>query len=65
MLNYQSTSYHDAIAVRRIFNQRPAPEFLTWLEESGIYRRGELTKLDEPGRRQLLKGLEWSLEGTQ
>jgi len=62
MLNYQSTSYHDAIGVRRIFNLRPAPEFLTWLEESGIYRDGEPAKLDEPARRQLLKGLEWSLE---
>jgi ethanolamine ammonia-lyase large subunit len=36
MLNYQSTSYHDAIGVRRIFNQRPVPEFLKWLEEAGI-----------------------------
>jgi ethanolamine ammonia-lyase large subunit len=62
MLNYQSTSYHDAIGVRRLFNQRPAPEFLMWLEEAGIYRGGEPAKLDEPVRRQLLKGLEWSLE---
>jgi ethanolamine ammonia-lyase large subunit len=62
MLNYQSTSYHDAIGVRRLFNQRPAPEFLMWLEEAGIYRDGQPAKLDEPMRRQLLKGLEWSLE---
>jgi ethanolamine ammonia-lyase large subunit len=65
MLNYQSTSYHDAIAVRRLFNQRPAPEFLLWLTESGIYRNGEPAKFDEPVRRQLMKGLEWSLEGIQ
>jgi ethanolamine ammonia-lyase large subunit len=62
MLNYQSTSYHDAIGVRRLFNQRPAPEFLMWLEEAGIYRDGQPAKLEEPERRQLLKGLEWSLE---
>jgi ethanolamine ammonia-lyase large subunit len=62
MLNYQSTSYHDAIGVRRLFNLRPAPEFLMWLEEAGIYRDGEPAKLDELVRRQLLKGLEWSLE---
>jgi ethanolamine ammonia-lyase large subunit len=62
MLNYQSTSYHDAIGVRRLFNQRPAPEFLMWLEEAGIYRDGEPAKFDEPVRRQLMKGLEWSLE---
>jgi ethanolamine ammonia-lyase large subunit len=65
MLNYQSTSYHDAIGVRRLFNQRPAPEFLMWLGEAGIYRDGELARLDEPVRRRLLKGLEWSLEGIQ
>jgi ethanolamine ammonia-lyase large subunit len=64
MLNYQSTSYHDAIGVRRIFNQRPAPEFLIWLENAGIYRDGQPAKVDEPVRRELLKGLEWSLEGN-
>jgi ethanolamine ammonia-lyase large subunit len=65
MLNYQSTSYHDAIAVRRLFKQRPSPEFLLWLTESGIYRDGEPAKLDEPVRGQLMKGLEWSLEDIQ
>ena len=35
MLNYQSTSFHDALAVRRLFNLRPAPEFLAWLHEMG------------------------------
>jgi ethanolamine ammonia-lyase large subunit len=63
MLNYQSTSYHDAIGVRRIFNLRPAPEFLAWLEETGIYRQGEPAKLDAPMRRLLMQGLESSLEG--
>jgi ethanolamine ammonia-lyase large subunit len=62
MLNYQSTSYHDAIGVRRIFNLRPAPEFLTWLEASGIYRDGEPAKLNESAQRQLMKGLDWSVE---
>src|SRR6195256_3907010 len=61
MLNYQSTSYHDALAVRRILNLRPAPEFLTWLQEKGIYRDAEPALLDAP-RRQLMRGLESSLE---
>src|SRR6266699_1775251 len=61
MLNYQSTSYHDALAVRRILNLRPAPEFLTWLHEKGIYRDSEPALLDAP-RRQLMQGLESSLE---
>ena len=61
MLNYQSTSYHDALAVRRLFHQRPAPEFLVWLEEMGIYRDGEPALLDAPRRRQLMEGLELSI----
>jgi ethanolamine ammonia-lyase large subunit len=36
MLNYQSTSYHDALAVRRLFGLNPAPEFATWLESHGL-----------------------------
>lgn len=62
MLNYQSTSYHDAIGVRRIFKVRPAPEFLTWLEESGIYHGGEPAKFNESAQRQLMKALDWSVE---
>jgi len=63
MLNYQSTSYHDALAVRRIFQLRPAPEFLAWLEQTGIYRDGEPALLDAPARRLLMQGLESSLQG--
>jgi ethanolamine ammonia-lyase large subunit len=32
MLNYQSTSFHDALYVRDVFGLRPAPEFEAWLE---------------------------------
>jgi ethanolamine ammonia-lyase large subunit len=31
MLNYQSTSFHDALYLRRALNLRPAPEFESWL----------------------------------
>ena len=64
MLNYQSTSYHDALSARRLFHLRPAPEFLMWLEEIGIYRNAEPVALDAPVRRQLLRGLEQSIERT-
>ena len=65
MLNYQSTSYHDALAVRRLFKLRPAPEFLSWLQATGIYRDAEPVMLDAPARRQLMQGLESSLEGIR
>jgi ethanolamine ammonia-lyase large subunit len=61
MLNYQSTSFHDALAVRKIFNLRPAPEFLEWLTDAGIYRDGEPMVLDTGGRQKLLHGLEDAL----
>jgi ethanolamine ammonia-lyase large subunit len=31
MLNYQSTSFHDALYVRRVLGLKPAPEFEAWL----------------------------------
>jgi ethanolamine ammonia-lyase large subunit len=31
MLNYQSTSFHDALYLRRLLKLRPAPEFEEWL----------------------------------
>jgi ethanolamine ammonia-lyase large subunit len=36
MLNYQSTSFHDALYVRKILGLRPAPEFEQWLLRQGI-----------------------------
>jgi ethanolamine ammonia-lyase large subunit len=32
MLNYQSTSFHDALYLRALLGLRPAPEFEAWLE---------------------------------
>lgn len=36
MLNYQSTSFHDALYVRELFGLRRAPEFEAWLAHIGI-----------------------------
>ncbi|HET8888128.1 MAG TPA: ethanolamine ammonia-lyase subunit EutB [Candidatus Angelobacter sp.] len=62
MLNYQSTSFHDALAMRRLFNLRPAPEFLEWLHEMGLYKGGEPAQLDAGARKQLAAGLEKALK---
>jgi ethanolamine ammonia-lyase large subunit len=62
MLNYQSTSFHDALAARKLFGLRPAPEFLDWLEHTGIYRNAEPLALDSAHRQKLLRGLEDVLE---
>ena len=58
MLNYQSTSFHDALAARKLFNLKPAPEFLEWLEAMRIYRDGSPAQLDSGARKQLVSGLE-------
>ena len=40
MLNYQSTSFHDALYVRRLLGLQPAPEFHAWLRQMGIFGDG-------------------------
>jgi ethanolamine ammonia-lyase large subunit len=52
MLSYQSSSFHDALYLRRVLNKRPAPEFGAWLERMGLadsnshlYERGSLDRL--------------------
>ncbi|HBA89669.1 MAG TPA: ethanolamine ammonia lyase large subunit [Geobacter sp.] len=37
MLAYQSSSFHDALYLRRILGLRPAPEFEDWLNRVGIF----------------------------
>jgi ethanolamine ammonia-lyase large subunit len=43
MLNYQSTSFHDALYVRKVLHKKPSPEFEQWLLQQGI--------LDDEGNR--------------
>ncbi len=44
MLNYQSTSFHDALYVRGVLGLRPAPEFEAWLAAMEmIDARGQVT----------------------
>jgi ethanolamine ammonia-lyase large subunit len=62
MLNYQSTSFHDALAARRLFNLRPAPEFLAWLQQMGIYRGDQPARLDAGAKKRLMAGLESAIK---
>jgi ethanolamine ammonia-lyase large subunit len=38
MLHYQSTSFHDALYLRRVLGLRPSPEFEAWLEGESFVR---------------------------
>jgi ethanolamine ammonia-lyase large subunit len=46
MLNYQSTSFHDALYLRRILNLRPAPEFESWMQSRKAELRGAVSLLE-------------------
>ena len=58
MLNYQSTSFHDAALTRQLFQLHPAPEFLAWLEERGIFQNGRLAASSRHARNGLLSQIE-------
>ena len=45
MLNYQTTSFHDALYARRVLGLRPAPEFEDWLLQMQIFSREQPFRL--------------------
>lgn len=56
MLNYQSTSFHDALYLRSVFNLRHAPEFEEWLIRMQLLNSaGQLQSLTD--RHSLLEAL--------
>ena len=51
MLGYQSTSFHDALAMRDLYGKRPAPEFEVWLRKQGLMDRANRIRPEGlPGR---------------
>jgi len=48
MLNYQSTSFHDALVLRRLLGLRAAPEFEAWQQAMGITTAGDVLRLADP-----------------
>ena len=45
MLNYQSTSFHDALYLRQALGLRASPEFEAWLQHMGVFEGGEGSRL--------------------
>ena len=41
MLNYQTTSFHDALYARQSLGLKPAPEFEAWLQRMGIFTQAD------------------------
>ena len=60
MLGYQSTSFHDALAMRELLGKRAAPEFEDWLVAQGL--------MDTAGRVRppsAVSGVLWERAGVQ
>jgi ethanolamine ammonia-lyase large subunit len=55
MLNYQSTSFHDALYIRQLLSRHPAPEFEAWLLKMGLMD-GNLNLLPVKEGHRLLAG---------
>ncbi|ELA6647122.1 ethanolamine ammonia-lyase subunit EutB [Vibrio alginolyticus] len=47
MLNYQTTSFHDALYARKVLGLKPAPEFEKWLMEMQIFESVQDVRLSE------------------
>lgn len=45
MLNYQSTSFHDALYARRVLGLKPSPEFEAWLQRMGVFNAADRVEL--------------------
>ncbi|MTH35783.1 ethanolamine ammonia-lyase subunit EutB [Paracoccus limosus] len=56
MLNYQTTSFHDALYLRKVLGLRPAPEFEDWLQRSGILVGARLAETLPPAFRRAIAG---------
>jgi ethanolamine ammonia-lyase large subunit len=63
MLNYQSTSFHDALVMRQLLGLKPAPEFEVWLQRMGISERGDGLRL-KPALPDALAAVVQRLEAT-
>ena len=51
MLNYQSTSFHDAVYLRQTLGKSAAPEFEKWLQNMGIHDKdAKLLQIESSNR---------------
>ncbi|MDP5254680.1 MULTISPECIES: ethanolamine ammonia-lyase subunit EutB [unclassified Vibrio] len=64
MLNYQTTSFHDALYARKVLGLKPAPEFERWLLQMGIFDDVEQVRLTKRLDGSFAKTLEKLNRGT-
>ncbi|MEO6801858.1 MAG: ethanolamine ammonia-lyase subunit EutB [Granulicella sp.] len=64
MLNYQSTSFHDALYIRQVLGLKRAPEFEQWLQQMGIADAAGKVMPSESAAGALLSGGLLAIEGS-
>ena len=64
MLNYQTTSFHDALYLRRALGAKPAPEFEEWLNKMDIIQNNKHFSLNSSLPPAFTKSLQSALEGA-
>ncbi len=64
MLNYQSTSFHDALYARNLFGLRRAPEFDVWLQEMDITHADGTLRTSSPCQPLLTHAAAWLESGA-
>ncbi|TKB00733.1 ethanolamine ammonia-lyase subunit EutB [Alteromonas portus] len=57
MLNYQTTSFHDALYARKVLGLKPAPEFEQWLTKMQIFDSVDEVRLSNSNRSPLVHSL--------
>lgn len=57
MLNYQTTSFHDALYARKVLGLKPSPEFTAWLEKMEIFKNMDDFILNDKMPKTFLKSL--------
>lgn len=57
MLNYQTTSFHDSMYLRKVLGKKPAPEFEKWLLKMGIINENGTRLSIESSHRLLMENL--------
>ncbi|HEY7115895.1 MAG TPA: ethanolamine ammonia-lyase subunit EutB, partial [Tepidisphaeraceae bacterium] len=62
MLNYQSTSHHDAHYLRQLLGKRPAPEFEEWLGRMSVMSDGRWLNVID-GNHRLIESLDGGDDG--
>jgi ethanolamine ammonia-lyase large subunit len=65
MLNYQSTSFHDALYIRSVLGLKPAPEFEDWLHRMNLFDENMKPRKLSPNNQLYLNAFSLCVQNTK